>query len=219
MTRNRFVRAILNLCACERRTAQRDARHRSRRITRHDRAVRIETPSRQPRGDTGCGRLHAVRHLRRDECVRAQAHVGRDGKYPGAIPTRDRGRSAGPVEAGERRSDRRAAVDRHDPYERHRDRSVHRADARRLEEGSLSTPGRMAPSHVRPRRRDLLGLLGNFLVRRDGAVRRQGCHGALWLRARVLGRVSSRGDSSGARARDFRSPRRAGELGCVDDVA
>ena len=99
--------------------------------------------SRQPRGAARCGGLHAVRHLRCDECLRADGPVtGRCG----AVSRRDRRRSGRAPWPGERRADQRAAGDRHHRDERHRDRAVRGAGIGGLDEGPLSASGRLAPA-------------------------------------------------------------------------
>ena len=60
---------------------------------------------------------------------------------------------------------------------------------------------------------------GIFLLAETGAVRRQGRHRALRLRARVHGHVSRSADAPRARARDLGAARGAGQLGRVDDLA
>ncbi len=71
----------------------------------------------------------------------------------------------------------------------------------------------------RPRRAAVLGLLGYFPARRDGAVRRHGCDGAFWLRPRLRGRLSAGADPPGARPRHLRQARGADHLGRLHDLA
>ena len=179
---------------------------------------RIEHAARQPGGAARRGGVHAGRHLRRDERGRADG-AGRR-RRAAAVSRRDR-----------RRGERRAATWPAACRSRCSARSttIEASDIvivpsvllqpRGLAEGPLPAPGRLAAAHARARRDALLGLLGHLPAGRDRALRRQGRHRALRLRARLRGALSGGADPSGARAGDLRRARGTGQLGRLDDLA